>query len=195
MPWRTWKRLVKKVLVNLSSYCKRLTVWRPVIGRDTFMALAPVLGPSQKNWLCRPLPRFMAVSSIPECDIKVVTACAICSRPKLGWHAWTRSYIFFLYAPWRKHSRPRRKHSRLLPTKYVAKQYKEAQAAAQCRQSRNKTAYVSSFVQTRRPPPTGWWFEGPSQVWRGRVKWHCLIVSPPRVSMFCADSLQSVTRD
>ena len=41
-----------------------------MIGRDTFAALAPVLGPSQKkNWLCNPLPLlFMAVSMIPNTD-------------------------------------------------------------------------------------------------------------------------------
>ena len=35
-----------------------------MIGRDTFSALAPMLGPYQKNWLCHPLPLFMAVSMI-----------------------------------------------------------------------------------------------------------------------------------
>ena len=43
-----------------------LASWRPVTGRDTFSALAPVLGPSQKNGLCHPLPLFMAVSMIPN---------------------------------------------------------------------------------------------------------------------------------
>ena len=37
-----------------------------MIGRDTFSALAPVLGSFQKNWLGHPLPLFMAVSMIPN---------------------------------------------------------------------------------------------------------------------------------
>ena len=41
-------------------------LWRPVIGRDTFSALAPVLGPWRKDWLCYPLPLFTAVSTIPN---------------------------------------------------------------------------------------------------------------------------------
>ena len=37
-----------------------------MIGRDTFSALTPVLGPLQKNWLCHPLPLLVAVSMIPR---------------------------------------------------------------------------------------------------------------------------------
>ena len=37
-----------------------------MIGRDAFSVLAPVLGPYKKKWLCHPLPRFMAVSTIPN---------------------------------------------------------------------------------------------------------------------------------
>ena len=41
-------RSEKKMVHFFFSYGKRLTIidlWRPVIGRDTFSALAPVLGP------------------------------------------------------------------------------------------------------------------------------------------------------
>ena len=37
-----------------SSYSKRLSIFdlfEGLIGRDTFLALAPVLGPQQKKWL------------------------------------------------------------------------------------------------------------------------------------------------
>ena len=51
MPWNTWKRLVKKknglsflLLRQMPDYCWPL--WRPVIGRDAFSSVAPVLGPS-----------------------------------------------------------------------------------------------------------------------------------------------------
>ena len=37
-----------------------------MIGRNTFSALAIVLGPPPKNWLCHPLPLFKAVSIIPN---------------------------------------------------------------------------------------------------------------------------------
>ena len=37
-----------------------------MIGPDTFSALAPVLAPYLKNWLCHPLPVFMTVSMIPK---------------------------------------------------------------------------------------------------------------------------------
>ena len=43
-----------------------LTFRRPVVGGDTFSPLAAVLGPEQKQWLCHPLPLFMAVSMIPN---------------------------------------------------------------------------------------------------------------------------------
>ena len=33
-----------------------------MIGRDTSSALAPVVGPKQKHWLCHPAPLFVAVS-------------------------------------------------------------------------------------------------------------------------------------
>ena len=35
-----------------------------MIGRDTFSALAPARGLQPKNWLCDPIPQFMAVSMI-----------------------------------------------------------------------------------------------------------------------------------
>ena len=50
MPWSTWKRLLQKK-------------W-PVIDRDTFSKLAPVLDLDEKNWICRPLPLFIAISMI-----------------------------------------------------------------------------------------------------------------------------------
>ena len=34
--------------------------WRPVAGGDTFLPLAPVLGPGQKNWRCHPLALTVA---------------------------------------------------------------------------------------------------------------------------------------
>ena len=44
-----WKRLV-------------ITFGSPVVGGDAFSALALVLGPEQKNWLCHPLPLLTAIS-------------------------------------------------------------------------------------------------------------------------------------
>ena len=51
---------------------------RPVIGRDTFSALAPGLGRliTRKLAICYHLPLlFMAVSMIAKCDIRLATAC------------------------------------------------------------------------------------------------------------------------
>ena len=39
---------------------------KPVIDGDTVLPGAPVLGPEQTHWLCRPLSKFMAVSVIPN---------------------------------------------------------------------------------------------------------------------------------
>ena len=77
MPWSTWKRVVQKkkgyfffvtfsFVATVNAYQYLLSTSLKVFGRDTFSALAPVLGPEQKNWLCHPLPLFMAVSMIPN---------------------------------------------------------------------------------------------------------------------------------
>ena len=52
------------LILTVNAYL--LLTFEGLIGRDTFSVLAPVLGPSQKNWLCHPLPLFMAVSMIPN---------------------------------------------------------------------------------------------------------------------------------
>ena len=76
----------------------RWPLWRPVIGWGTFSALAPVLSPQQKKWLlvCHPLPPFMAVSMMPNMQWWP-SSCYYCMRhswlTKLGWYAWTSSYI------------------------------------------------------------------------------------------------------
>ena len=79
-----------------SSYGKCLTITDLFEGLwlvGTFSALAPVLGPSPKNWLCHPHPLFMAFSMIPNnmwhsgCCI----ACGINGWRSLGFYAWINS--------------------------------------------------------------------------------------------------------
>ena len=68
MPWSIWKRLVQKKIVFFvrSTVILLLTFLNGCDWSDTLSALAPVLGPSQKSWLCHPLPLFMAVSMIAK---------------------------------------------------------------------------------------------------------------------------------
>ena len=42
------------------------TIWRALIGWDTFSSIALPLWPSTKIWLCHPLRLFIAVSMIPR---------------------------------------------------------------------------------------------------------------------------------
>ena len=72
----TWKRLVQKKKGHFfSSYSSRLNAHQLTSmtsskvcdwSGHTFSVLAPVLDPSQKKWLCHPLPPSMAVSMIPN---------------------------------------------------------------------------------------------------------------------------------
>ena len=85
MPRSTWGGLVRKNENKGISSQESLTIldfcFRPVAGEEVFrhQTVAPVLGPQQKqNWLCRPLPLFMAIIVIPKVrDIRVVAECFI----------------------------------------------------------------------------------------------------------------------